>query len=212
MGEEKQPERKKREPAIMVAILTTAGALLGTIITTGGGLLTGLLKPGDEAAKTVTVTVHVTPTAVAKSGPTPSTGGSPGRNGEAEQSLLELEPLSSGDFRKDPAKVSGQLVEQALVASYAYPGGLFTQSYLMPADYRTFHATVGIDDRSNGEGPVTFEVMDADGKPLITKSVRKGRTEEISAAVEPGKKFSLHATLKTGAVANVAWLRPVLRK
>ncbi|MCO1582191.1 hypothetical protein M8C13_41235 [Crossiella sp. SN42] len=195
MGEESQPGRKKREPAITVAILTTAGALLGTIITTGGGLLTGLLKPGGETVRTETVTVHPAPAGVV--------------NGEL--SLLELEPLSSGPFAKEPAKVSGQVVGEALSQNYVQSGVVYVQHYQAPADYRGFHAQLAVDDRSDHEGPVLFELLDEAGKPVTGKRVAKGKTEEITAPVAPGKKFSLHVSAQTGG-AQVAWLRPVLRR
>ncbi|MGW0517931.1 hypothetical protein [Crossiella sp. NPDC003009] len=203
MGEESQPGRKKREPAITVAILTTAGALLGTIITTGGGLLTGLLKPGGETVKTETVYLTPSGTAVANA------GGSRGQQGEL--SLLELEPLSSGPFTKEPAKVSGQVVGEALSQNYVQSGVLYVQHYQAPADYRGFHAQLAVDDRSDHEGPVLFELLDEAGKPVTGKRVAKGRTEEITAPVAPGKKFSLHVSAQTGG-AQVAWLRPVLRR
>lgn len=107
--------------------------------------------------------------------------------------------LDDGTSLADPVdntgtvSINGKSYPHTLGAEFCPPLDNRTWEYNLSRGYRTFEATIGLDDESNSQAVVRFEVF-GDNQPLFTRDVSFGPSFDISAPVQNVLRLRLVTT------------------
>ncbi|MDS1268880.1 protein kinase [Lipingzhangella sp. LS1_29] len=137
---------------------------------------------------------------------------------DSERSLTQMDPVDESESEiavVDRAEVDADVYSQALVMSTLgqYHRGAEWTEFNLRRSWDELNVTVGLDDASSADIPVTFSVY-ADDDNLASESVALGETREITVDVSDALRLRLEVERGDGEgeVAIPVWSEPTLHR